>query len=77
MIIEQKEFDEKYNKMCYYIYEQTQDPREKECLVHYLMGLHKTQEKLEWLQQELNISVSDIIRMAIPHFAKYVKKVSK
>ena len=47
MIMEQKEFDEKYNKMCYYIYEHTQDPREKECLEHYLMGLHKTQEKLE------------------------------
>lgn len=47
MIMEQKEFDEKYNKMCYYIYEQTQDPREKEYLEHYLMGLHKTQEKLE------------------------------
>ena len=37
----------------------------------------KTQEKLEWLQEQLNISVSDIIRMAIPHFAKYVEKVNK
>lgn len=37
----------------------------------------KTQEKLEWLQGQLNISVSDIIRMAIPHFAKYVEKVNK
>lgn len=37
----------------------------------------KTQEKLEWLQDQLNISVSDIIRMAIPHFAKYVEKVNK
>lgn len=46
MNMEQKEFDEKYNKMCYYIYEHTQDPREKYCLEHYLMGLHKTQENL-------------------------------
>ena len=37
----------------------------------------RTKEKLDWLQEELNISVSDIIRMAIPHFAKYVEKVSK
>lgn len=37
----------------------------------------KVQEKLEWLQDQLNISVSDIIRMAIPHFAKYVEKVNK
>lgn len=47
MNMEQKEFDEKYNKMCYYIFEHTQDQREKYCLEHYLMGLHKNQEKLE------------------------------
>lgn len=38
---------------------------------------NKTQEKLEWLQDQLNISVSDIIRMAIPHFARYIEKVNK
>lgn len=37
----------------------------------------KTQKKLDWLQDQLNISVSDIIRMAIPHFAKHIEKVSK
>ena len=37
----------------------------------------KTEQKLVWLQDQLNISVSDIIRMAIPHFAKYVEKVNK
>ena len=47
MIMEQKEFDEKYNKMCYYIFEHTQDSREKYCLEHYLMGLHKNQESLD------------------------------
>lgn len=46
MTMEQKEFDEKYNKMCYYIFEHTQDVREKYCLEHYLMSLHKTQENL-------------------------------
>ena len=47
MTMQQKEFDEKYNKMCYYIFERTQNPKEKYCLEQYLKGLHKTQEKLE------------------------------
>lgn len=47
MNMEQKDFDEKYNKMCYFIYENTKDEREKYCLNQYLMGLHKIQENLE------------------------------
>lgn len=47
MTMEQKEFDEKYNKMCYYIFEHTQNPKEKYCLEHYLKGLHKNQENLD------------------------------
>ena len=47
MNMEQKEFDEKYNKMCYYIYEKTKDQREKYYLNEYLMSLHKKQENLE------------------------------
>lgn len=47
MTMEQREFDEKYNKMCYYIYEHTQNQMEKYCLNQYLMGLHKSQENLD------------------------------
>lgn len=34
-------------------------------------------EMLEYLKKELKITRSDIIRMAITHFAKYVEKVNK
>ena len=47
MNMEQRLFDEKYNKMCYYIFEHTQNAQEKYCLEHYLMGLHKNQESLD------------------------------
>lgn len=47
MNMEQRLFDEKYNKMCYYIFEHTKDQRERYYLEHYLMGLHKNQESLD------------------------------
>lgn len=47
MNMEQRDFEEKYNKMCYYIYENTKDQREKYYLNEYLMSLHKKQENLE------------------------------
>ena len=37
----------------------------------------KTKQNLKWLKEKLNISQSDINRMAIQHLANYVKKVSK
>ena len=47
MNMDQRDFEEKYNKMCYYIYENTKDQREKYYLNEYLMSLHKKQENLE------------------------------
>lgn len=37
----------------------------------------KTSKNLEETMLILNVSKSDVIRMAINHFADYVKKVSK
>ena len=48
MTMEQREFDDKYNKMAYYIFENTKSPMEKYCLEQYLMGLHKNQENIDF-----------------------------
>lgn len=37
----------------------------------------ETLEKLEQIKNELKISKSDVVRMAINHFKNYVEKVNK
>lgn len=37
----------------------------------------QTEENIKYLIKELNISRSDIVRMAIANFKKYVEKVNK
>lgn len=47
MNMDLREFNEKYNKMSYYVFEKTKDIEEKHNLEKYLMSLHKIQENIE------------------------------